>query len=227
MVERVTSQTLNSYMEENIWKPLGMNSTTFRLQERPDIKARRADMSMRTANGTLIPSPTRFFPDDTPDDHGGGGLFSCPGDYVKLLISILKNDGTLLTESSMDVLFTPCLDPDGIRALRDNRAVAYNAFRESKVGSETAKKVIQPYEMNYSLGGQISETGWTNGRKVGSMNWGGFPNLTWFIDRKSGIALFYSSQLLPPNDSATRAAFERFEYAVYNGELAEIGSLDS
>ncbi|OKL63686.1 hypothetical protein UA08_01032 [Talaromyces atroroseus] len=227
MIERVTNQTLGAYMEANIWKPLGMTSTTFRIQERSDIKSRRADMSMRIADGTLIPSPTRFVSDDLPDDHGGGGLFSCAADYMKLLVSVLKNDGTLLTSSSMEALFMPCLFPDGIKALRDNRAAIYKGFREGKIGSKAEKKVIQPYEMNHALGGQISERDWTNGRKAGSMNWSGLPNLSWFIDRKSGIALLYSSQLLPSSDHVTRVAFERFEYAVYNGELGDIGSLGS
>lgn len=223
MVARVTGQTLGAYMEENILKPLGMASTSFRVKDRPDILSRRADMALRTAEGAVVPSPTRFFSDDAPDDHGGGGLFSCPGDYVKLLISVLKNDGTLLTPAAMDVLFTPCLPPDAITELRNNRRTMYKTFRESKPGSAAVVKVIQPEEINYALGGQISETGWLGGRKAGSMSWGGLPNLSWVLDRESGIALLFSTQILPPGDAGARAAFERFEYAVYNGELGNIG----
>lgn len=223
MIERVTNKTLGSYMEENIWKPLGMNSITFRLQERPDILSRRADMTMRSAEGTIGPSPTRFFSDNAPDDQGGGGLFSCPADFAKLLVSILKNDGTLLKPSTMDDLFAPCLTPDGVISCRENRAANHKIFRESKAGSEATKQVIPPYEMNYSVGGQISEKGWVNGRKDGSMSWGGLPNLSWVIDRETGIAFFYASQLLPPADPVSKAAIERFEYAIYKGELGELG----
>lgn len=223
MIERVTNKTLGSFMEENIWKPLGMETTTFRLQERPDIISRRADMSMRSAEGTIGPSPTRFFSDNARDDQGGGGLFSCPADYAKLLVSILKNDGTLLKPSTMDDLFAPCLTPDGTASLRENRAAGHKSFRESKAGSEATKQLVPQYEMNYSVGGQISEKGWLNGRKPGSMSWGGLPNLMWVIDRETGVALFYGSQLLPPADSVSRAAFERFEYAIYNGELGDLG----
>jgi CubicO group peptidase (beta-lactamase class C family) len=223
MVERVTSQTLGSYMEENILKPLGMDSTSFNIKDRADILSRRADMSLRTADGAVVPSPTRFFSDNAPDHHGGGGIFSSPGDYVKLLISVLKNDGALLRPSTMDVLFAPCLPPDAITELRNNRRTQYKAFRESKVGSTAALKVIQPEEMNYAPGGQISEKEWLGGRKAGSMSWGGLPNLSWVLDRESGIALLFSAQILPPGDAGIRAAFERFEYAVYNGELGNIG----
>lgn len=227
MIERVTNKTLGSFMEENIWKPLGMDSTTFRLQERPEILSRRADMSMRSTEGTIGPSPTRFFPDEASEDQGGGGLFSCPADYAKLLVSILKNDGTLLKTSTMDDLFTSCMTPDGLKTLRENRASGYKDFRESKAGSEATKQVMVPYEMNHSVGGQISEKSWLHGRKAGSMSWGGLPNLNWVVDRESGIAFLYCSQLLPPGDTVSRAALERFEYAIYNGELGNLGPKDS
>jgi CubicO group peptidase (beta-lactamase class C family) len=213
-------------MEENIWKPLGMNLTTFRLQERPDILSRRADMTMRSSNGELKPSPTRFFQDDAPDDHGGGGVFSCAGDYIKVLIALLKNDGTLLKPSSVDLLFTPCLPEGPIKALRENRLEAYQKYKSSKVGSEATYKVVPPLEMNYALGGQVSEKDWAGGRKAKSLSWGGLPNLSWVIDRKAGIAITYYAQLLPPGDPANRAAFERFENAVYSGELGNLGRQD-
>jgi hypothetical protein len=99
----------------------------------------------------------------------------------------------------------------------------YKSFRESKPGSAAVVQVIQPEEMNYALGGQISKKGWLGGRRAGSMSWGGLPNLSWVLDRESGIALLFCTQILPPGDAVAKAAFERFEYAVYNGELGNIG----
>lgn len=122
----------------------------------------------------------------------------------------------------MDDLFTPCLTAGGITAVRENRASSYKNFRESKAGSEATKQVVLPHEINYSVGGQISEKGWVNGRKAGSMSWSGLPNLNWVIDRESGIAFLYFSQLLPAGDAVSRATLERFEYAIYNGELEDL-----
>lgn len=226
MVERVTNETLDSYMSKNIWKPLGMDSTTFQLDERSDVKGRRADMSMRGASG-LIPSPTRYFSDESPDCHGGGGVFSCAADYIKILISLLKNDGTLLKPSSIDLLFTPCLPLGPAEAFRENRTAAYKAYRTGKIGLEMKEMVVQPVEMNHAIGGQVSEKDSLGGRKAGSLCWGGLPNLSWSVDRDSGIALLYCSQLLPPGDHASRAAFERFESAVYSGELGNIDGTDA
>lgn len=226
MVERVTNQSLNSYMTENIWKPLDMDSTTFHLGERPDLKSRRADMSMRSASGSVSPSPTRYFSDSATDAYGGGGVYSCAADYIKILISLLKDDGTLLKQSSIDQLFSPCLPPGPTKAFRENRTAAYQGYRASKIGPEK-EMVVQPEEMNHALGGQVVEKDSPGGRKAGSMSWGGLPNLMWFVDRESGIALLYCSQLLPPGDHASKATLERFESAVYSGELGNIAGTDA
>jgi CubicO group peptidase (beta-lactamase class C family) len=222
MVERVTKQPLGSYMAENIWDRLGMNSTTFRLQERPDVQNQRADMTTRGPGGILGPSTGPIFPENAPDDHGGGGIYSSPRDYIKVLISLLKNDGTLLKPASTDLLFAPCLPPASIPVLVKNRTDGYQAYRASKMGSEVEHRVEQAAELNYALGGQVTEQDWRGGRKAGSMSWGGLPNLSWFVDRKSGIAVLCCSQLLPPGDHPTRAAWERFESAVYSGELGNL-----
>jgi CubicO group peptidase (beta-lactamase class C family) len=219
MVERVNNQSLDSYMQTHIWQPLGMTSTTFRLQTRPDIKSRRADMSMRAANGTIVPSPTRYFPENSPDDHGGGGVYSCPADYIKILISLLKNDGTLLKPASIDLLFSPCLSPTVVKALKLARSLGN---KTAETNSQPMGGAAVPEEVDYALGGLVTR-GHTHGfREVGSMSWGGLPNLSWVVDRKAGIALLYSSQLLPSGDQMSKAAFERFEGAVYSGELAAV-----
>ncbi|RFU25797.1 hypothetical protein B7463_g10540, partial [Scytalidium lignicola] len=219
MVERVNNnQSLGSYMEEHIWKPLGMKSTTFRLNERSDIVARRSDMTMREPKGTLIPSPTRFFPEDTPDDQGGGGLYSSPADYVKILIALLKNDGTLLTPESIDTLFTPYLSAAAADALRGVR-FTQNQELEAEKDSWAMGGVVAPVDVNYALGGLIAERDEEGGRRAGTMSWGGLPNLSWVIDRVSGIAFFYGSQLLPAGDKASKEILGLFEKAIYSREI--------
>jgi CubicO group peptidase (beta-lactamase class C family) len=213
MIERVNNnQPLGSYMQDHIWKPLGMTSTSFRLQERPDIKSRRADMSMRAADGSVEPSPTRYFPEDCPDDHGGGGVYSCMADYIKLLIALLRNDGTLLKPATMDTLFAPCLSSAAAKRLQDDWSVTKQESEEDDINIKV------PAEVDYSLGGMVSRVDVYGGRSAGSMWWGGLPNLSWVLDRKAGIALLYGSQLLPPQDKVSKQVVRMFEGAVYGGE---------
>jgi CubicO group peptidase (beta-lactamase class C family) len=67
VVERLTGMSLQQYMESNIWMPLGMDSCTFRLTERPDVQAKLVRKMTREGlhhphygtttkpNGRLIP----------------------------------------------------------------------------------------------------------------------------------------------------------------------------
>lgn len=214
MVERVNNdQSLGDYMQEHIWKPLGIKSTTFHLQQRPDLKSRRADMSMRAADGSIQPSPTRYFPEDVVDDSGGGGLYSCAADYIKLLIALLKNDSTLLQPASIDTLFSPCLSPAAAQKYQEH----WDIQKERRQINNN--KFIQPDKVDYALGGMVSNTDVPGGRRAGSLSWGGLPNLSWLVDRKAGLALFYASQLLPTDDPISKQIFGMFEGAVYGGEL--------
>jgi len=199
-----------------------MTSTTFRLSERPDILARRTDMTMRDANGKLIPSPTRYFPEDTADDQGGGGLYSTAGDYIKVLIALLKNDGTLLSPSGVDILFTPYLSPAAAASLKGVRTEQHLDL-ESEKDSWAMGGVVAPVDVDYALGGLYAEYDSEGGRKAGTMSWGGLPNLSWVVDRKSDIALMYASQLLPPGDKATKEILGLFEKAIYSGEIGNVG----
>ena len=54
------------------------------------------------------------------DDFGGSGLFGTAEDYLKLLRSILRNDGKLLTEQSVDLMFTPSLSTASRASLHNN-----------------------------------------------------------------------------------------------------------
>jgi CubicO group peptidase (beta-lactamase class C family) len=89
-------------MQEHIWKPLEMDSTTFRVAGRPDIAARLPQIVVRSPSGTLTESrpftePWKY----VTRDMGGGGMYTSAGGYLKLLMAILRNDGTLLSKTSV------------------------------------------------------------------------------------------------------------------------------
>jgi CubicO group peptidase (beta-lactamase class C family) len=47
LIERVTGLSLEEYMRQNLWEPLGIKDMTFRLSSRPDMRERMADISFR------------------------------------------------------------------------------------------------------------------------------------------------------------------------------------
>jgi len=221
MVERVNNnQKLGDYMQEHIWGPLGMKSTSFRIDSREDIRSRRLDMSLRhPQTGALMPSPSRFWSEKYKDDHGGAGVFSCASDYIKVLSSIIKNDGKLLKPSSIDTLFSPNLSVASKTAFNNTLFLPYPSNENGEVNYLFTGGIPQYADPNYAVGGFLVEKDVEGKRKKGSMAWQGYPNVYWVMDRESGLALLYASQLLPTGDKPSCEIFQKFEEAVYAGQL--------
>ncbi|KAG8993882.1 hypothetical protein FRB94_010312 [Tulasnella sp. JGI-2019a] len=109
IVERLNNCTLGEYMERNIWKPLGMNDTTFHPETRPDFGQRRAGLCIRTPNGALVPGPPRVYPTagSPASDLGGIGLDSTCLDHGKFISAVLCDGCGILKKESIDEIFRP------------------------------------------------------------------------------------------------------------------------
>jgi CubicO group peptidase (beta-lactamase class C family) len=223
LLNRKLGKTLHQYMDENIFQPLGMRNTTFRLEQRDDIKNARADMTLRAPDvGNLVPSPSRHWPDYAKDDMGGGGITGSPADYMKLLQAVLRNDGTLAKPETIDMLFQPQLSKPIVEKLHQ---LLWN-FKDVEALSTNLPKSAN---VTHTLGGMLNQEPvvgdiFGNGgqrRSKGTLNWGGLPNLMWTLDREKGIALFYGSQVLPAGDNPSIDAWRRFEEAIYGALMEE------
>lgn len=182
MVERVTgSAHLGDYMAENVWKPLGMASTTFRLAEQPGIADRLCGMTMRLPTGDLLANPPLPYPVKEPkDDEGGSGAYSTAPDYLKLLSSLLKNDGKLLKPETVNEMFKPQLQ---------NPAYLEGVLAIPEVASYLVPGMPAGLKWNYGLGGIIAMEEIPGRARKGTMFWGGLPNLYWVCLRPLCIFL--------------------------------------
>lgn len=205
-VSRVSGLSLGEYMEKNIWTPLGMMSTTFHLEDRPDLLSRMASMTSRNGEGKLerggMIDPFRL----GVKESGGGGAFSTANDYTKFLIAILQNDGKLFkSRDTIPYMMSPHLkDPAHLAAVHAN-PMSYGL----------TGNLPQDTKLNYALGGITNLTRVsTTGRAEGSMQWSGLPNLFWWINPKDGICGCYFGQILPPGDVPSFLMYEEFEKAV-------------
>lgn len=170
-MERVNGGTpLEEYMRENIWNPLGMNSTTFRLRDRPDIESRLSGLTFRRETGELMDIP-RPYPDPAPRDMGGVGAYSSVSDYMKLLTSLLRNDEKILAKQSVTELFKAQL-PDNAYFMAKSKDRMYNNIWPAGI------------PLNHSLGGVVNMEAFPSRRRKGSMSWMGGFNLLWV----SGVA---------------------------------------
>jgi CubicO group peptidase (beta-lactamase class C family) len=218
MVERVSGLDLETYFKKNIWGPLGVESITFHPQGHPTTLQRLTDMSLR--QGGISPmgaainpeapveySSDRVFSLDAPDCFGGAGLYGNVIDYQKLLQSICADDGKLLKKETVDYMF------------QDHLSAASKAELNNRLKIPEIRDVFGGVpggmEITYGLGGMIYLKDVEGGRRAGSMAWGGYPNLVWFVDRKAGVNGIAGTQICPPGDPKNNSLVHLFEKELY------------
>ena len=93
LIERISDMSLEAYLKENLFNPLGMNDTGFSL---PLSKKNRFCTNYRNVNGQLKVEDSfknsRYYK-VKPYHSGGGGLVSTAEDYLKFA-QMLLNEGT-------------------------------------------------------------------------------------------------------------------------------------
>jgi CubicO group peptidase (beta-lactamase class C family) len=186
---RLNNTSLGDYMEEHIFKPLGMKDTTFHIDQRPDLLARIVKAGLRNKDGSLTPHKGPVFAQTVVDESGGGGLWSCASDYIKVLADLIKDEPTILKrETVTGMLAAPQLKPGpALQTLGYSR------------GATGANAAAADSGMNYGCGGMVL----TKDSEIlpkGTLSWGGLPNLKWFLHPDYQIAAFYATQVMPHGD---------------------------
>lgn len=210
VIERVSGLSLEEYFIKNITGPLEMHHTRFNVPD--SLKQKFVSYGNRGVDGTdeLTELSPRIPERITQTYNGGGGLYSSPEDYNKVLRSLLNNgvwEGVrILEKESVDVLFEPQLNDISMN-------IEDNYFRKGICCD--FRGIIKPGS-NWGFGGLIDTEATSYGRKEGTLLWGGLYNTYWFIDRKSGIAVSMYSQHLPFNHPATTRLFEEFSALIYS-----------
>lgn len=203
MIARANNCTLEEYMRRHIFDVLGMDKTSFYVKHN-NIEQELMPMTTRPGpdaalvSGEASDAPLAQ-PLDPQDEYGGGGLFSTAEDYLRLLKSLLRDDGKLLKTESIGLLFKPCITHAAQELLDQTLSVPlYAAIMipgDAPIGTRGARKWSQ------ALGGLVAmEDDADGGLKAGTLRWGGAPNLKWWIDRKGGTCGMFATQLWPAGE---------------------------
>jgi CubicO group peptidase (beta-lactamase class C family) len=147
-----------------------MESTTFELPQHPDLLKRLCAFPARLPSGQLAPDTSGIFPVINPkDDSGGSGAYSCATDYIKLLDSLLHDDGRLLKPETVAELFRPQLHD--------------TTHLEHALAGPLAQYLIPGMppgtKWNHALGGIVAVDGIEGRAGKGTMMWWGLPNSYW------------------------------------------------
>jgi CubicO group peptidase (beta-lactamase class C family) len=207
MVEAASGQKLGKYMQDNIFDPLGMDSTAFRISD--SMRSRLAAIHHRGADGKLTPDPTIEIPQEPEFEMGGGGLYSTAGDYLKFVRMMLNQGKSDRGEA--------VLKPATVAAM------SKNAMGDCKVC--LLKTAAPPFsndaeffpgmDKSWGLSFMINDADAPTGRSAGSLAWAGLANTYYWIDQNKGVGGVYATQILPFADVKSLPLFHAFESAVY------------
>jgi len=207
IIERVSSEPLDRFLEARILKPLGMTDTFYRV---PDSKLTRVMSRHQRTDGRLIEEQVAAV-EESPV-RGDGGLYSTARDYG-VFLQFLLNDGR--TKSG-----TRLLSQRSMSALRTNQIGSM--FVTTQPDADPAR--TRPFPLGagrdtFSLGFQIAAAP-PRGRALrakGSMSWGGLRNTHFWVDPQTRIGVVFMTQVLPFYDDEVMSLLTTFEETLYKG----------
>lgn len=198
VIEISSGQTLERFMTENIFVPLGLDNSYFYL---PPEKSERLPEVYRKVDGEL--QLDRALGEDFPRStffHGGGGVRSAPADIQKFG-RLFLNGGTV----------------DGIRILK---AETVAMMMTDQLGDK-APEQWKPRGLSWGFGAAVEHS--TEDAEAGipaKYGWvgGGFAKL--WIDPRRKIIAYINFPLAPPGDNALLMEFEERVEAAMPDEAA-------
>ena len=205
MVEAVSGQKLDRYFQENIFGPLGMTDTSFKLSA--SQRARLASVHQRGADAAL--TPIEFgLPQEPEFLMGGGGLYGTAGDYLAFALMIMKGGSSKGGQ---------LLRPETVALMAQNHigALEVGVFKSAIPALSNDIELFPGMSKKWGLSFLINGAQAPTGRTAGSLAWAGLANTYFWIDRTKGVCGVFLSQLLPFYDRTAIDLLVKFETEVY------------
>jgi methyl acetate hydrolase len=205
-VERVSGQKLGDYFQENLFGPLGMTDTAFKIGGAQ--RKRLVGMHLRGADGALAPLPFEI-PQEPEFEMGGGGLYGTASDYLAFTQMFL-NDGRAADG-------TQVLKPETVKQAGQNQMgdIDVRRLKTAIPAYSNDAEFFPGMVKKWGLGFMINTERVPGGRSAGSLAWAGLGNTYFWIDPAKGVAGVILMQLVPFADAKALALFAKFENAVY------------
>jgi CubicO group peptidase (beta-lactamase class C family) len=206
-VEAVSGQRLDAYLRDNLFAPLGMSDTGFKISDR--MRGRLVGMHARGEDGQLASIP--FELEQEPEFHmGGGGLYSTAGDYIRFTQMIL-NKGRGNGNQVLKAETVATMGQNHIGDLNMTKMTTATPIYTNDVD-------LYPDQVKkWGLSFMINTAATAEGRSAGSLAWAGLANTYYWIDPTRDVTGVILMQLLPFADAKCLAAFAGFERGVYAG----------
>ncbi len=206
-VEAASGKKLDAYLRENMFAPLGMNDTGFKITDA--MRQRLVGMHARGPDGALAPMP--FELEQAPEFHmGGGGLYGTAADYIKFTQMILnkgRGNGNQV------------LKPETVAQMGQNNIGDLTMGKmPTALPAYTNDVDLYPdIVKKWGLSFLINTAKTPEGRSAGSLAWAGLANTYFWIDPARNVAGVILMQLLPFADAKALETFAGFERGIYAG----------
>jgi CubicO group peptidase (beta-lactamase class C family) len=205
MVEAASGQELGNYLTYNIFEPLGMNSTSFKLS--PSQWERLASVHARGADDALAVFPLEI-PQEPEFEMGGGGLYGTAQDYIRFT-QMIMHQGTFNGNQ--------VLKPETIQMMSQNNIGDIDCVELKTAMPALARDAnfFPGMTQKWGLSFLINTTPTPQGRSTGSLFWTGLANTFFWIDLKKRVTGVFLTQIFPFFDPKVINLFRDYETAVY------------
>ncbi|MDR6550535.1 serine hydrolase domain-containing protein [Paenibacillus qinlingensis] len=184
LIEVLTGQTFGAFLQKEIFDPLGMIDTSFRITE--DKRDRLCTIYDRAEGGALTPN-TKMDASYQPQsryESGGAGLLSTLGDYSRYAQMLAKggeHEGVrILSPKTIQLMATNHLNPQQLSDFNWQQLRGY--------GYGLGVRVM----MDPAAGGINSS--------IGEFGWAGLAGSYMLIDPKEELSVVYMQQLVPSQE---------------------------
>jgi CubicO group peptidase (beta-lactamase class C family) len=199
VVEAITGQTFDVVCEQEIFTPLGMKMTSM---HRPEERGGSLTPVLAVAGDGGFTESGNDFPLAPEFYFGGGCMYTTAEDYLKFALELAAPQAGVLTQASIDQIFTSQSGALDIPVMR-------------------SAKPLESYDVDlgpgwkWGLGAALNPADVPHRRRAGSGGWAGIFNTYFWIDPASGIAGCLFMQFLPFFDPRAIRLYQEFEAAVY------------
>ena len=205
IIEVVSGETLDVFLNKNIFSPLGMNDTSFTIDD--DKRSRLAHNYSRdpvTGLTSLADSPEKtIYAPGRKFLSGGGGLLSTMGDYLKFC-EMMRCDGVLngarlLGRKTVTYMTSNHL-PNG-ETLMDRASGSFSEVSYGGTGFGLGFSVV----VNPQYAPTITSRG--------VYSWGGLASTFFWVDPQEEMVVILMTQLMPSGTYPLRPQLQQLVYS--------------
>jgi CubicO group peptidase (beta-lactamase class C family) len=200
VIEVVSGQTLDRFLEEEIFRPLGMRDTGFRI--RPDMRGRLVTVYARGPDGALQALGSdglmAMFEPDARFLWGSGGLLSTPDDFLRFA-QMLLSGGTL----------------GGARLLRpETVALMTGNTVPPDLGPISSSSLRDPaYGFGLGVAVKVATAGATRPGPAGIFRWSGYIGTYFWVDPANDLIAMVWTQFSPGARYPLEVVYEELVYS--------------